>query len=306
MSLDWMPFNVGDYLRDTMNLNAAEHGGYMLLICHYWERGGLPTDDDALRLISRMTPKQWARGRVKLRAFFSADWRHKRVDAELRKAAEKRKIMQNLGSIGGQARKAKSDKFSAFYQQNQGPAASARYSERYSEGYALRYSEPTKKEREPSLSSEPREASSNFTVRRGGGLDGFDPSAAMRAKLVEAANGNVSAKAAEDVSPITRLRAKGCSLEKHILPAIADLVPKLEAPLRSWADPTLVAEILKRQESGLGEGRERVPLREGDSDPVAASLERLAKGRANGAVELDVRSAPDALDSSVPDGTVLS
>jgi uncharacterized protein YdaU (DUF1376 family) len=289
-----------DYLGDTTQLSTVEHGAYLLLIGSYWLHLGLPNDDEKLRKIVKATPKQWQKLRPVVSAFFNAEWKHKRIERMLAKVAEKsRKNAENgrcRWNVNVSRPENRGQKFNDF---NGRPERTL--SDRLANGML-----PKLKERKTVLTSEPREASANFAVGRGGGLEGFDPSAAMRAKLVEAANGNVSAKAAEDVSPITRLRAKGCSLEKHILPAIAELVPKLEAPLRSWADPTLVAEILKRQEGGLGEGRERVPLREGDTDPVAASLERLAKGRANGAVELDVRSAPDALDSSVPDGTVLS
>lgn len=87
-----MPIYWGDYLRDTGHLSAAEHGAYLLLLGHYWTTSRpLPDDEDALRRISRMDPKEWARSRATIRAFFQTDagaWRHKRVDAEMKRAAE--------------------------------------------------------------------------------------------------------------------------------------------------------------------------------------------------------------------------
>ncbi len=37
-SLQWLPFFVGDYMRDTADLTAAEHGHYLLLLFHYWSK----------------------------------------------------------------------------------------------------------------------------------------------------------------------------------------------------------------------------------------------------------------------------
>ena len=87
-----MPIYWGDYLRDTGHLSAAEHGAYLLLLGHYWTTGRpLPDAEDALRRIARMDPKEWARSRSTVRAFFKVgggEWRHKRVDAELKRATE--------------------------------------------------------------------------------------------------------------------------------------------------------------------------------------------------------------------------
>ena len=86
----WMPLNPGDYLKDTMHLDTAEHGAYLLLLMQAWVRGGsLPNDQEQLRRMTRMSPEQWAASSATLLAFFTdagAELRHKRIDADLAKA----------------------------------------------------------------------------------------------------------------------------------------------------------------------------------------------------------------------------
>jgi uncharacterized protein YdaU (DUF1376 family) len=88
MSKPWMPLYLDDYLGDTGHFRAAEHGAYLLLIMHYWKRGGLPDDDRQLATIARMTPGEWRKARPLIAAMFQSGWRHKRVDEELERAAE--------------------------------------------------------------------------------------------------------------------------------------------------------------------------------------------------------------------------
>ena len=85
----WMPLYVADYLADTGHLTAAEHGGYLLLIMHYWSNGALPADDRKLARIARMTPDEWDEARETIAEFFDEGWRHKRIDAEIAKSEEK-------------------------------------------------------------------------------------------------------------------------------------------------------------------------------------------------------------------------
>lgn len=85
---DWMPLNVGDYLRDTAHLTALEHGAYMLLIMRYWQDGGLPSDETLIRRYSLLTAEQWSEAKPVLVALFDEGWKHKRIDAELAKAAD--------------------------------------------------------------------------------------------------------------------------------------------------------------------------------------------------------------------------
>ena len=50
----WFPFNVGDYVRDTMHLTTEQHGAYLLLMLAYWPRGPLPDNDNALASIAKV------------------------------------------------------------------------------------------------------------------------------------------------------------------------------------------------------------------------------------------------------------
>jgi uncharacterized protein YdaU (DUF1376 family) len=99
MNRPWMPLYVADYRRDTAHLSTAEHGAYLLLIMHYWATGGLPDDDQQLARIVGMRPADWKRARPTLAAFFSAGWKHKRIEFELTESAR----LSAAGKVGGKA-----------------------------------------------------------------------------------------------------------------------------------------------------------------------------------------------------------
>lgn len=84
----WMPLYVADYLADTAHLNATESGAYLHLIMHYWLNAGLPQEDRHLARIARLTDRQWDGARATIAAFFHDGWHHKRIDAELARAAD--------------------------------------------------------------------------------------------------------------------------------------------------------------------------------------------------------------------------
>jgi uncharacterized protein YdaU (DUF1376 family) len=88
MSRPWMAFYPADYRADTSHLRTVEHGAYFLLILHYWTTGGLPDDDADLARIAGMSKSEWLRSKLKIQAFFTDGWKHKRIDAELKKADE--------------------------------------------------------------------------------------------------------------------------------------------------------------------------------------------------------------------------
>lgn len=109
----WMPFFIGDYLRDTAHLTASEHGAYMLLLMHAWTRGGsLPADEKRLQVMACTTGAAWKRSRDTLLAFFTRDgdtYRQKRIDHELavsKSISEQRSI---AGRASAEARKKHKD-----------------------------------------------------------------------------------------------------------------------------------------------------------------------------------------------------
>ena len=80
----WMPFYVADYLADTMHLSPAEHGGYLMLILHYWKSGPIQNDDGRLAIISRMGDA-WSNASSTIKAFFEHQdgmLVHGRIDKE--------------------------------------------------------------------------------------------------------------------------------------------------------------------------------------------------------------------------------
>lgn len=104
----WMPLYIGDYLRDTGHLTAAEHGAYLLLLMQAWTRGGsLPADDARLRAMCRMGAKAWQGSRETILAFFVLEggaYRHKRVSAELERATSTSSSRSMSGALGAAKR----------------------------------------------------------------------------------------------------------------------------------------------------------------------------------------------------------
>lgn len=70
----WMPWYVGDYLGDTTNLNAEQHGAYLLLLAYSWlHEGYAPNDDSQLANIARMSSAQWKKNKSVVLGFFDLD-----------------------------------------------------------------------------------------------------------------------------------------------------------------------------------------------------------------------------------------
>jgi uncharacterized protein YdaU (DUF1376 family) len=103
MKRPWMPLYTADYLADTAHLSASEHGAYLLLIMHYWRKGGLPYDDAQLARIARMSPEEWSKVRPIIEAFFEPGWTHKRIEKELAEVRQR----TEAGRKGGRTTQSK-------------------------------------------------------------------------------------------------------------------------------------------------------------------------------------------------------
>ena len=105
-----MPFYVAEYLADTGHLTTAQHGAYMLLIMHYWRRGGLPTDDASLARIAKMSKAEWRSAKPAIEPLFLEGWKHKRVEFELTESARISEAGRKGGHASGKSRSKNKDK----------------------------------------------------------------------------------------------------------------------------------------------------------------------------------------------------
>ena len=109
MARPWMPLYIGDYLRDTQHLTTLQHGAYLLLIMHYWERGELPTDPTELARISRLKKREWESNCLAIAKLFLPGWKHKRIEAELEKHREISEKRAMSGRKGGRLSRGKTN-----------------------------------------------------------------------------------------------------------------------------------------------------------------------------------------------------
>jgi uncharacterized protein YdaU (DUF1376 family) len=113
----WMPLYIGDYLSDTSDLTAEQHGAYLLLLMHQWKTGPLPDDLEALSRVSHLSASSTSQALLKylLKRFFSLvetlgekTWVQQRLDEERVKWTEKKRIFTERASKGGKAKSASS------------------------------------------------------------------------------------------------------------------------------------------------------------------------------------------------------
>lgn len=203
MSRAWMPFYPADYVADTGHLSTLEHGAYLLLILHYWQKGGLPTDDLKLARIARLTAEEWLEVRPTIAEFFGPDWTHGRVERELATAEERYQKRASAGRRGGRSA-VKEPELPLDPEQCESNASAL-----------LHQPQP-----QPQPHSDPR-SEDEIPLPRATTPDGGGRGASLEADLREAAGlVGVSARALSRLEPIERLLARGVCLEGTILPAL--------------------------------------------------------------------------------------
>jgi uncharacterized protein YdaU (DUF1376 family) len=98
----WMPIYIGDYLRDTEELSDKEHGAYLLLLMHYWLKGGeIGCDIDRL---ARVAKTDSITARFVLGSYFTltdGNYKNKRADIEMGNANNRRLAATENGKKGG-------------------------------------------------------------------------------------------------------------------------------------------------------------------------------------------------------------
>jgi uncharacterized protein YdaU (DUF1376 family) len=86
------PLFSGDFLADTMHLNATEIGIYVLLLLHCWQHGTIPRQDRRLSLIARCDNRTWHFHRETVLQFFDivdgSTLQHRRVTQEIHRCQE--------------------------------------------------------------------------------------------------------------------------------------------------------------------------------------------------------------------------
>jgi uncharacterized protein YdaU (DUF1376 family) len=88
-NLPYLPFYVGEYLRETRHLTLEQHGAYVLLLLEYWWKSCLPDDDVQLARIVGVSPAEWRKLKPALKGLFQDDWRHERIDKQIKKSKDK-------------------------------------------------------------------------------------------------------------------------------------------------------------------------------------------------------------------------
>lgn len=98
----WMPIYIGDYLRDTEELSSSEHGAYLLLLMHYWQKKGvIGCDVDRLARVARSDSITCG---FVLGYFFTlvdGNYKNKRADKEMENAEGRRRSSRENGQKGG-------------------------------------------------------------------------------------------------------------------------------------------------------------------------------------------------------------
>lgn len=104
----YLPLFVGDYLADTTDLTAEEHGVYLLLLMDLWKRDGrLPTDPVRLARIARLDFARWESVWSTVSRFFELEggsFIQGRLTREIDRAKARKTAASENGRKGGLAK----------------------------------------------------------------------------------------------------------------------------------------------------------------------------------------------------------
>lgn len=114
----YFPLYTGDYLRDTRDLTAGQHGAYMLILMHLWDNDGwMENRPKLIQVVTNWTRDEYRRGWPKIERFFVIhDGRisHKRITLELEKRAKSVSKLRQSGAKGGRKTQQKQRALQAF------------------------------------------------------------------------------------------------------------------------------------------------------------------------------------------------
>ena len=104
----FMPLFVADYLADTTDLTAEEHGAYLLLLMASWRNGGvLENDPQRLSRTAKVPPKRWPAVWDAIGRFFDVEGKNisqGRLVDELEKARGRKAAASENGARGAAKR----------------------------------------------------------------------------------------------------------------------------------------------------------------------------------------------------------
>lgn len=225
----WYKRYGADFIHGTMGLSLEEKGAYSIILDLIYDRGA-PIIDDARYLagVCGCSVRKWSAIRARLLemgkivakdGFIS----NSRAEKEIEISAKSSNERAENGAKGGEKRaenEASRRNINSLVQATLKPAR---------------------------INQKPEE---EYPQSPQGGCRPLDD---LLDRLIAAAGGNVLHMSAgiEVVRPILDLQAMGCDLEQDILPAIAEWVPSLPEPLKTWAARPLRDRVLARQSARM-------------------------------------------------------
>lgn len=102
-------FYAQDFTAGTLTLSTEEVGAYILLMCHCWDKGSIPSDNTLLSRIARLTPqrmrKVWPSLLPKFLPTPEGAFIQPRIERERQKQAEYRRRQSDKGRASAASRK---------------------------------------------------------------------------------------------------------------------------------------------------------------------------------------------------------